>query len=103
VNGKYYGNIQIRRNSVDALALSILLSMSCNQYTQEMLHPLAAYANSRVAVPATGISARVLDQDIRWLCDAYPERTVGWALDLIQQADWQSREVDGYAVFYQYQ
>ena len=87
---------------MNALALSMLLTMSCNQYTAEMLYPLTLYANSRVAGPSLEFSAEVLNEDIQWLCEAYPNQTVGWALDLIQYADMQTRENDGYAVSYEY-
>jgi hypothetical protein len=86
---------------MNALAISMLLTMSCNQYTVDMLYPLTLYANSRVTGPSLEMSAEVLDEDIQWLCEAYPNQTLGWALDLIQYADMQSRDIDGYTVSYE--
>ena len=87
---------------MDAMMLSLLISLSCQQYSDDMLYPLTMYSNSRVSGPAIEISAEILGEDIRWLCELQPNQTLGWALDLIHQADCLTQAEDGYAVRYQY-
>jgi hypothetical protein len=87
---------------VDAMMLSLLISLSCQQYSDDMLYPLSVYSNSRGSGPAIEIPARVLGEDIRWLCEVQPNQTLGWALELIHRADCLTQAEDGYAVRYQY-
>jgi hypothetical protein len=87
---------------VDAMMLSLLISLSCQQFSDDMLYPLSVYSNSRGSGPAIEIPARVLGEDIRWLCEVQPNQTLGWALELIHRADCLTQAEDGYAVRYQY-
>ncbi len=87
---------------MDAMMLSLLISLSCQQFSDDMLYPLSVYSNSRGSGPAIEIPARVLGEDIRWLCEVQPNQTLGWALELIHRADCLTQAEDGYAVRYQY-
>ena len=87
---------------MDAMMLSLLISLSCQQYSDDMLYPLSVYSNSRGSGPAIEIPARVLGEDIRWLCEVQPNQTLGWALELIHRADCLTQAEVGYAVRYQY-
>jgi hypothetical protein len=62
----------------------------------------AAFSNFSSLRPAIEISAEVLGEDIRWLCEVQPNQTLGWALDLIHKADCLTQAEDGYAVRYEY-
>lgn len=61
---------------MDSLTLYLMLSLSCQDYRSEMLPVFMGYVNSQSQDPAIGISHYVLDEDIRWICARFPERSL---------------------------
>jgi hypothetical protein len=85
---------------MDALTLYLVLSLSCQEYRSEMLPVFMGYVNSQSQDPAIRLSHYVLDEDMRWICARFPDKTLNWAIDVIHQADIDCQSDDGRYVRY---
>jgi len=80
--------------------IALILSLSCTDYSPDMLGSIAEYMNKKALEPVIELSTKVLHKDIQDVCGRNSLQTIKWVTEIIRRVDRNYWKKEGVGAIY---
>lgn len=80
--------------------IALILSLSCTDYSPDMLEGIVDYMNSKALPPVIELSIKVLHNDIQDVCRRNSHQTIKWVTEIIRRVDREYWKKEGVGTIY---